>query len=494
MTMNRRTSLDQINSIITTVAVTALHAAHTANTTNDENGASATLESARSLVALVRDVLVGSVKLLVVGFMLLVSSLLSYLMFYYIIMPTILIQEPLYFDYSCVCGANYRLGSGRNDGSCLLTNDHRTNQIPSVCSPMAQIDFLEEHTQWFPLSLDVAPVRSESRLLQPGSRYYIDISLVLPESEVNKNLGVFMVQSDLYADNGSKLATSFRPSILPYQGKLVGIVRKLFLLVPLLLGAIPEARHIELSIFDNYVESLDQTLALTGMSVKLIVNTRSQFPQTAETIQVISGEVRIGKELNRLQSYMKNWFYSCLVFGTFSLMLLKSTTLYFVYVRIYDQGQSESEQDQVESNIDSENENVTLNTNDHGVYNSSYSRVDFGDDNPDDWTTNIDDCTDSDENGKESEDNDVDNETGGETLSQEGPKEVRRSTDISSSNNENIHKNMKGRHHRSQSNDSTQRLIKNVMKGRFEKFTIFTGKAIFVNSYYLSHSHLSSCL
>ena len=487
MSTRRRTSIDRLNSIITTAATGAVialqaEAAYNAGEAgaNEQN---TTIESSQSIVALIRDVVIWTFKFILIGCCLVLSSCVSYIIIYCMVMPTVLVQKPLYFDYSCACSSYSRLGRvSMNDGSCLSdvkNNDNsQFNQMTaSVCHPIAQVDFLEEHTQWLPLSSDVAPIRLGSRLLKPRSRYYIDISLTLPESDVNRNHGMFMVQADLFADNETKLATSFRSSMLPYQGTISGILRKCLLAVPLLIGAIPEARRIDLNAYDYFTESTDPSLALIGMSVKLLVNSRSQFPQSTQTIQVLSGEVSIGQELNMVQSYMKHWFYTCMIVGVFSIMVLQSMVSYIVYLRLYPRiiDHAGCENSEIWHDIGSELSTSELrqerdddnNTNDYGLNNTVNNvGVSFEDDNnSDDWTTNIDDATDCDEPVNES-DNDHDIQSNTDAS----PAKQSKVFSAQSTNNRRNH---------SKSDDSTQRLVENVMKGQFYKFTIFTGKFAF---------------
>ena len=88
------------------------------------------------------------------------------------------------------------------------------------------------------------------------------------------------------------------------------MARKVVLMGPILIGAVAEARTVVLESFDSYVESPE--LPLAAIIVRLVVprHTVNGEGHRYAPIQVHSGEVRIGKELNTIQGIMKVWFYS----------------------------------------------------------------------------------------------------------------------------------------------------------------------------------------
>lgn len=275
-------------------------------------------------------------------------SVLTYAAIYQLSMPRLAIRAPIYFDYNFVPERHKSGAYGRHieelcaqkDGEggttdkdtppteqALSTSRLRTSGPQQILSPpTAVVDLQMQHTQWHAYYDTVLPASYpdlSDHVIKPRRRYFVDISVTLPESDLNRRLGMFMLEVDLLASDGTMLASSGRPSMLPHESSLIGIARKLVLMGPILIGAVAEARTVVLESFDSYVESPDKPLA--AMIVRLVVPSshgRHRYGESPSSnivdgsldylpIQVHSGEVRIGKELNSIQRNMKEWFYTC---------------------------------------------------------------------------------------------------------------------------------------------------------------------------------------
>ena len=157
-------------------------------------------------------------------------------------------------------------------------------------------------------------VSDENTILIPGQRYFFEVTLTLPESEINKQLGVFMLTVNLQSSDGLLLATSKQSSMLPYESKIVGVFRKLSLLLPLASGLLSETRTIDLLCFDNYVDANDEK-SISTVEVRLGIPNPAVFPATLQTIQIQSAELRYGKEMTPVQLFFRNWRYLCAFCG-----------------------------------------------------------------------------------------------------------------------------------------------------------------------------------
>lgn len=151
-------------------------------------------------------------------------------------------------------------------------------------------------------------------ILIPGQRYFFEVDLILPESEINRQLGVFMVKVDLRSSDGATLASSKQHSMLPYESTLVSLFRKTMLLLPLASGIMSETKTITLLCFDNYVDASSKN-PMSIVEVNLGVPNPSLFPNTMQSIQVHSAELKYGKEMNSIQTFFRNWKYFCAFTG-----------------------------------------------------------------------------------------------------------------------------------------------------------------------------------
>lgn len=157
-------------------------------------------------------------------------------------------------------------------------------------------------------------------ILASGQRYFFEVTLTLPESEINKQLGVFMVRVDLKSSDRSLLASSKQHSMLPFESTMVALFRKFMMILPLASGLLSETRSIHLLCFDKYVD-LDGNKPMSLVDISLGVPNPAAFPATLQTIQIHSAELRYGKEMNAIQTLLRNWRYFSALSGTMVLFL-----------------------------------------------------------------------------------------------------------------------------------------------------------------------------
>ncbi len=159
---------------------------------------------------------------------------------------------------------------------------------------------------------------SEKAVLESGKRYFFELSLTLPESDVNKRLGVFMVKVELRSADWSLLALSKQHSFLPFESAFVSLFRKTIIMLPLTSGILSESKTITLQTFDQYKDANDKK-PVSFVEISLGVPTPAAFPATVQAIQIHSAELRYGKEMNSIQAFFRNWHYFCTITGTVAL-------------------------------------------------------------------------------------------------------------------------------------------------------------------------------
>ena len=162
---------------------------------------------------------------------------------------------------------------------------------------------------------------SSDSILAPGQRYFFELTLTLPESEINKQLGVFMVNVDLRSTDRTLLASSKQSSMLPFESTIVSLFRKTMLILPLASGLISETRSITLLCFDHYIDTNNKK-PMTIVEVSLRLPNPSAFPATLQSLQIQSADIRYGKEMKAIQALLRNWQYSCACCGVVVLFLV----------------------------------------------------------------------------------------------------------------------------------------------------------------------------
>ena len=226
----------------------------------------------------------------------------------------------VYFDYSPGGYANNNVGvptaivdlrSMKNSPWSHSCGEQVSDQYPSPSGEYTCTNNISEMIS-YSVGAENNVTDVETSILSPGQRYFFELVLTLPESDINKQLGVFMVKVELLSADRSLLATSKQPSMLPYESSIVTIFRKTMLILPLAFGVISETRTVTLLSFDHYTDRNDKE-PMSLVEVTLGVPNPAAFPTSLQSIQILSAELRYGKEMNALQSCLRHWQYSCAI-------------------------------------------------------------------------------------------------------------------------------------------------------------------------------------
>jgi hypothetical protein len=260
-------------------------------------------------------------------------SIISYHLFYTVVMPSFSVAAPIYLDYT---------GAPAPSSLSSVESSHvNGNSLPT---PWGSIDLFAKHHWDFVDTEDVVPTPLTSRRLLVSNRaYFMELVLVLPESDTNRaSTGIFGVKVELASHNGTVLALSRRSARFPHQSRWISVLQKAVLLVPYLIGAIEESKHVVIPVFRHYVESRDYPLVSRH---KVILHDReNQFfscashlnllgkrhirvqivPRLAAStlVEITKAEIRMGKEFNTLQNILRDWYFTCYTFGTLIFMIV----------------------------------------------------------------------------------------------------------------------------------------------------------------------------
>lgn len=178
-------------------------------------------------------------------------SLISYHLFYTLAMPSFSVSAPIHFDYTGAHPPSFSPAFKKYKGY--------EHVLPT---PWASIDLFAKHHWDMVETEDVLPTPHTShRLLVPSRAYFMELVLVLPESDMNRaSTGIFGVKVELASHNGTALAVSRRSARFPHQSKWIATLQKAALLIPLMVGAMEESKHVVVPVFRHYVESCDHPL------------------------------------------------------------------------------------------------------------------------------------------------------------------------------------------------------------------------------------------
>ncbi|KAI8645962.1 putative adipose-regulatory protein-domain-containing protein [Parasitella parasitica] len=128
--------------------------------------------------------------------------------------------------------------------------------------------------------------------LRHEQAYDVSVQLHVPASDVNFDLGNFMVHAQLLTRNGTVLAESNRPAILRYQSYAQRILHVMAKALPLLIGWTEESQHINVVLLESFVEK--KAAPVTQAHVKL-----SSFK-----LQVYDAHISVIADFRGLRYYM----------------------------------------------------------------------------------------------------------------------------------------------------------------------------------------------
>jgi Putative adipose-regulatory protein (Seipin) len=210
-------------------------------------------------------------------FLLLSTSISSYAIFYCgYAMPRKFVTRQLYFDYS--------------------NEQHNYN---NTLTAIALVDLTKQNdVSWQAMIEDVTSPYTQ-RALIPLSSYFIELVLDLPESDSNKQGGMFGIHTEILSMVAKKqpieqnhnwneaaktnteitklnrtmkvLAMSRRSSRFPHSSHWITLIEKFCLIVPLLIHSAEESKTVSVFAFRHYFESMEYPLVRTTKTETLCI-------------------------------------------------------------------------------------------------------------------------------------------------------------------------------------------------------------------------------
>ena len=205
---------------------------------------------------------------------LLVTSCLTYILFYHWMIPTHSTSIPLHFDFST-----------------------------TLVAPHATVHLHGEKQQWRYTGLtdvhaDLAMEQARSRYFSPGHQYNAYLDLSFPDSQANQDIGMISVEM-LAMSNTTLLASSMQSFLPQYTSPLVRWLYTWSFALPLVFGLVQEKQTITLHMFDQLQES--EAFPISHFRVSLGNH------QGAWKFQLYGGMLRLQVHLFGLRWFMYHW-------------------------------------------------------------------------------------------------------------------------------------------------------------------------------------------
>lgn len=204
-------------------------------------------------------------------------SVFLYGSFYYSYMPTVSFSTPVHFYYTSDCDA-------AEAGLCSF--------------PTANISFMRNE---------------RDQVMANGQPYRVSLELVMPESPVNEQLGMFMVRMSCYTKGGKIVSSVGRSTMLHYRSFLLQTLSTLCFSPLLLTGMAEQKQLIEVELYSDY-------------------KTNAYEPTVGAVIQIQSKQVQIYSSQLRIHAYFTGIRYLLYNFPLMSAVIGISTNFAFLSV------------------------------------------------------------------------------------------------------------------------------------------------------------------
>ncbi|XP_058100908.1 seipin-2-like [Magnolia sinica] len=139
------------------------------------------------------------------------------------------------------------------------------------------------------------------RVVPINHKLQVTVSLMLPESDYNRKLGVFQVRVDFLSVNGKGTATSRHPCMLRFKSLAIRLLETFIKSGPLLAGYSSESQLLNLRM-TGFTEGTDPTSCL-----KVVLEQRAEFRTGAGIPEIYASSLVLESELPLFKRIIWNW-------------------------------------------------------------------------------------------------------------------------------------------------------------------------------------------
>ncbi|KNA21849.1 hypothetical protein SOVF_039580 [Spinacia oleracea] len=148
-----------------------------------------------------------------------------------------------------------------------------------------------------------------------GHTFHVSVVLVVPDSDYNRDIGVFQLMAEVVATNGKLIARSSQPSMLQFHSYPIRLMRTFIMSFPILLGISRETQTIKVQMLRYKEDNLLRTDA-----VKITLMPRAGTPYYLP--QIYEAEILMHSKLPRVKELVYNWKWTFYVWTSLSIYVL----------------------------------------------------------------------------------------------------------------------------------------------------------------------------
>ncbi|CAL5364839.1 unnamed protein product [Camellia sinensis] len=185
---------------------------------------------------------------------------------------------------------------------------------PVVVRERLNFDYTQVHPNAI-LSFDGGQGRRRKKMtgVPVGHTFYVSLVLLLPESDYNRQVGVFQLNTELISTKGNAIAKSSQPCMLRFRSLPVRLARTFLMSIPLLLGITDETQKINIPVL-KHKEGYPRTKAITISMVPR--------PTTTFLPQLYEAEIIINSQLPWRKEIVRRWKWTFYVWTSLHMYII----------------------------------------------------------------------------------------------------------------------------------------------------------------------------
>ncbi|XP_011039372.1 PREDICTED: uncharacterized protein LOC105135956 [Populus euphratica] len=156
-----------------------------------------------------------------------------------------------------------------------------------------------------------------TRVIPPNHKLQVSVLLTLPESEYNRNLGVFQIRADFLSADGKTLASKSHPCILKFRSEPIRVLLTFLKAAPLVAGYISESQTLALKI-KGFTERDVPTSCL-----KVIIGHRAEYRPGAGIPEIYDASIVLESELPLLKRIIWYWKKTIFIWAAMVLFMME---------------------------------------------------------------------------------------------------------------------------------------------------------------------------
>ncbi|KAH7669040.1 Seipin family protein [Dioscorea alata] len=139
------------------------------------------------------------------------------------------------------------------------------------------------------------------RLVPPNHRLQLTISLTLPESDYNRNLGVFQIRTEFLSGKGKVILSSSQPCMLQFKSSHIRLIETFLKSGTILAGYSSESQVLRLKM-KGFTEGTEPTVC-----IRVILEQRAQYRPGAGIPEIYAASLKLQSELPLFRRMIWNW-------------------------------------------------------------------------------------------------------------------------------------------------------------------------------------------